>query len=112
MRRRRRGTEASFVRSIDRDVFGRSFLEGGTGGDLESAMIIDAIRERLDHVPFQPFQIRASSGQTYAVSNPDLVVLMKSSVFVAAPNSDRAATVPYLHIAAVEHLTNGHAKRS
>jgi hypothetical protein len=45
------------------------------------------------------------------VSSPDLVVLMKSSVFIAAPNSDRAATVPYLHIAAVEHLANGHSKR-
>lgn len=75
-------------------------------------MIVETIREKLQQVPFEPFQIRASSGRTYVVRNPDLVVLMRSSVFVAAPNSDRAATVPYLHIAAVETIANGHSRRS
>jgi hypothetical protein len=75
-------------------------------------MVADTIREMINNDPFEPFLIRASSGRAYAVSNPDLIVLMKSSVFVAAPNSDRAATVPYLHIAAIESITNGHAKRS
>lgn len=73
-------------------------------------MIVEAIRERLSQGPFHPFRIRASSGQTYTVANPDLIVLMKSSVFIAEPNSDRAATVPYLHIAAVEHVANGSGK--
>lgn len=75
-------------------------------------MIAQTIREKLDQIPFEPFRIRASSGQAYLVRNPGLVVLMKSKVFVAEPNSDRAATVPYLHIAAVEELPNGHAKRA
>ncbi|MCI0365882.1 MAG: hypothetical protein L0Y44_00100 [Phycisphaerales bacterium] len=73
-------------------------------------MIADTIRERLEQVPFERFQIRASSGQTYPVANPGLVVLMKSSMFIAARNSDRAATVPYLHIAAVEEVRNGHPR--
>ena len=57
---------------------------------------------------------RASSGEGYLVANPDLVVMMRSSIFVAAPNSDRAWTIPYLHIAAVEAGSNGngHGKRS
>jgi hypothetical protein len=75
-------------------------------------MVVDAIKEGLEHVPFEPFVIRASRGQTYTVASPDLIVLMKSSVFVAAPNSDRAATVPYLQIAAVEHVSTGHSKRA
>ena len=70
-------------------------------------MIATTIKEKLEQIPFEPFRIRASSGKTYIVSNPDLVVMMKSSLFVAAPNSDRAATVPYLHIAAVEEDSNG-----
>lgn len=74
-------------------------------------MIADTIRDKLNREPFEPFIIRASSGKAYAVTNPDLVVLMKSSIFLAAPNSDRSATLPYLHIAGVESSSNGH-KRS
>lgn len=77
-------------------------------------MIADTIREKLLRDPFEPFVIRASSGEGYRVANPDLVVMMRSSIFVAAPNSDRAWTIPYLHIAAVEagSIGNGHGKRS
>jgi hypothetical protein len=70
-------------------------------------MIAQLIKERLSTEPFQPFKVRASSGRKYAVTNPDLVVMMKSSIFIAAPNSDRAATIPYLHIAAIEDGENG-----
>lgn len=74
-------------------------------------MIATTIREKLRQEPFEPFAIRSSSGTKYLVRSPDLVVLMKSSVFVAMPNSDSAATVSYLHITAVESV-NGHEKRS
>lgn len=75
-------------------------------------MIVNSIRERLDRAPFQPFRICASSGKDILVASPDLVVLMKSEVFVAAPNSDHWAQIPYLHIAGLEAAGNGHAKRS
>ena len=74
-------------------------------------MIINAIRDKLQRDPFEPFQLRSSSGQAYLVASPDLVVLMKTEVFVAAPDRDHAATIPYLHIAAVESASNGHGKR-
>lgn len=70
-------------------------------------MIPDTIKEKLAQQPFEPFVIRASSGQAYKVSSPDLIVLMKTKVFVAEPRSDRAATLPYLHIAAIEEPGNG-----
>jgi hypothetical protein len=73
-------------------------------------MISETIRDKLAHQPFEPFVIRASSGQGYRVSSPDLVVLMKTKIFIAEPRSDRAATVSYLHITAVEESGNGHAK--
>ncbi len=75
-------------------------------------MIAETIREKLAQGPFEPFVVRASSGAAYRVSNPDLVVLMRSKVFIAVPNSDRSATVPYLHIAGVEEVGNGHPRRT
>lgn len=73
-------------------------------------MIADAIKERLQRDPFEPFRIVASSGKSYKVINPFQVALMKSRVFIAAPNSDRWAELAYLHIASVEGSMNGHAK--
>ncbi|HEX2837871.1 MAG TPA: hypothetical protein VHN77_07065 [Phycisphaerales bacterium] len=75
-------------------------------------MIADAIRERLSKDPFKPFHVRTSGGQAYKVADPSLVVMMKSQVFIAEPRSDRAVTIPYLHVAAVGHSDgesgNGH----
>lgn len=75
-------------------------------------MILNDIRERLSRDPFEPFLIRSSSGEGYAIANPHLVALMKSKVFIAFPNSDRWTELSYLHVAALESLTNGHAKRT
>lgn len=78
---------------------------------LRFRVIANAIRDKLARVPFEPFQLRTSSGQSYVVASPDLVVLMRADVFVCAPDRDTAATIPYLHITAVESMTNGHRKR-
>lgn len=74
-------------------------------------MIPETIREKLAQQPFEPFVIRSSGGQAHKVASPDLVVLMKSKVFVAEPRSDRAATVSHLHITAIEELGNGRFAR-
>lgn len=73
-------------------------------------MIVDTIREKLQQVPFEPFVICASSGVGYKVAAPDLVVLMKTKMFVAEGRSDRSATISYLHIAAVEESSSGHSR--
>jgi hypothetical protein len=36
---------------------------------------------------------------------------MKTEIFVAAPNSDRWAQLPYLHIAGLESSGNGNGRR-
>lgn len=69
------------------------------------------IRERLLREPFEPFRIRSSSGEVYDVTAPFLVALMKSRVFIAAPNSDRWDEVSYLHIAALESMDRGRGQR-
>jgi len=73
-------------------------------------MIQETLRDKLEQMPFVPFLIRASSGQAYKVSDPSLVVLMKSMVFVAEPRSDRSATIPFLLIAGVEESGNGNSR--
>ena len=75
-------------------------------------MLVAEIKERLSRGPFEPFRIRASSGEVYDITTPFLVALMKSKVFIAFPNSDRWAELSYLHIAALESMENGHAKRA
>jgi hypothetical protein len=73
-------------------------------------MIASAIREQLQHEPFIPFVIRASSGKAVRVASPHLAVMMKSEIFVAEPNSDRFTVLPYLHIAGVEAGANGRGR--
>jgi len=69
-------------------------------------MIASTLRERLGRDPFEPFVIRSSSGQAILVARAELAVLMKTEVFVAAPNSDRWAQIPFLRVAGLESATN------
>lgn len=51
-----------------------------------------------------------SSGESYAVRNPDLVVPMRNSVFIAMPDGERYTIVSYLNVTAVETHRNGNGK--
>jgi hypothetical protein len=73
-------------------------------------MIATDIIELLDRDPFEPFRICLGSGESYEVVNPHMVALGKSRAFIAVANSDRQALVPYLHISALETMSNGHGK--
>ncbi|MBS0198567.1 MAG: hypothetical protein JSR77_17590 [Planctomycetes bacterium] len=71
-------------------------------------MVASAIKKRLLKEPFEPFRIRTSSGHAYEVTAPLLVAMMKTKIFIAAPNSDDWSELSYLHITALESLSNGH----
>jgi hypothetical protein len=73
-------------------------------------MIASTVRERLDREPFEPFRVRLSSGDSYVVTDPHTVALMKSEIFIAFPNSDRWVSVPWLHVAAIEAAKNGDSR--
>jgi hypothetical protein len=73
-------------------------------------MAKDDLQDLLAREPFEPFRIRLTSGDHYDVRDPFSVALMRSRAFIALPNSDRSVLVPYLHIAALETLTNGGRK--
>lgn len=69
------------------------------------------IVELLAHEPFEPFRVITTSGGPYVVKNPELVVPMKSKLFIALPDGDRWTIVSYLHISSIDALTNGHSRR-
>ncbi len=71
----------------------------------------DQIRGLLRRDPFEPFRIRLSSGDSYRVMDPNAVALMKSRLFIAFPGGERWTFCPYLHIAAVESIGNGHGRK-
>lgn len=78
---------------------------------IDFPVIATTIRDMLTRDPFEPFRIVSSSGEAFIVRDPQTVALMKSEVFIAQPRSDRRTFIPYLHIATVETMTNGHAPR-
>ena len=43
------------------------------------------IEELLNKEPFKPFRIRMADGNSYSVTNPNLVVPMESQLFIALP---------------------------
>lgn len=79
-------------------------------------MIRQEIKELLQSQPFEPFTIHLTSGDRVKVHDSTLAALLKSGIFVAQPNSDRRAIIPFLHISAVQlangsHETNGRRGR-
>ena len=74
-------------------------------------MIEKELRELLEREPFTAFRIRVSSGDEYEIRNPALTIVMRSRLMIYFPKSDRWTLVPYLHIAAIEALGNGHASK-
>lgn len=74
-------------------------------------MTADELREFLEREPFEPVRVRRSTGDTYEIRDPGLAVVMRSRLFIAAPGTDRWMLIPFLHIAAVETIANGHARR-
>lgn len=73
---------------------------------------VNDIRELLDREPFLPFRLIMSSRKSYDVIRPNLAMLLKSEVFVAFPDGERFAHVPYLHISSIETLSNGGRQRN
>ena len=72
----------------------------------------DNIHEMIHREPFQSFRLVTTTGRSYIVHDPDLLVLMRSEVFIAQPNSDKHAFVPLLHVSAVDTLDDARRRRT
>jgi hypothetical protein len=64
--------------------------------------MIETIRELLHRDPFKPFRVVMTSGESYEVTDPDLVAIGHSHVFYCFPGSDKMAWLRLNQIAHVE----------
>lgn len=60
------------------------------------------IQELLEKEPFSSFRIRMSDGNFYDIGDPDLVVPMENSLFMAFPKRDRWKMLSYQNMTSVE----------
>jgi hypothetical protein len=68
------------------------------------------IQERVKQRPFVPFRVIMSSGDSYDIRHPDLVLLGKRHIFAGTASEDnptmfdRSSLLSVLHVAALEAL--------
>jgi len=74
-------------------------------------MRTEELRGLLKKVPFKPFRLYLSNGQSYDVTHPDLAVVGRNDVFIGLPSGDlpagvydRFAFVALMHINNIEPL--------
>ena len=67
-------------------------------------MIAETLKELLVREPFRPFRIITNGGKSYDVLTPDLVVAMRSELFIALPDGDHFVFCAYRNIASVDSL--------
>ena len=67
-------------------------------------MSAETIRELLGRRPFEPLEVRLSSGEVYRIPHPEFAILLKSTLVIGIPDSDRVIVCALLHIASIERL--------
>jgi len=65
-------------------------------------MNAEALRKFIDQKPFEPFAVQLSSGQTYRVSHPEAVMLLKNTLVIGDPETDAVIWCALIHIAAIK----------
>ncbi len=63
--------------------------------------MLQQIRQRLKAVPFQPFEVRCSSGDVFRVEHPENAAVVGHSVTIAMPGGEDVVTLSGLHIIGV-----------
>ncbi|MGQ0635070.1 MAG: hypothetical protein ACT4QC_10695 [Planctomycetaceae bacterium] len=70
----------------------------------------DNVRQRIKQQPFVPLRIRTSSGETYDVTHPDLVLVGRNLLVIGSPAKENPwqiesfDQVSLLHVTALENL--------
>ena len=66
--------------------------------------MFEQIRMYLRQTPFQPFQIRCSSGDVFRVEHPENAAILNHTVVVALPDGENAIMLNVLHIVGVSGI--------
>jgi len=67
-------------------------------------MNADTIRELLQRQPFEPLEVRLSNGDVHQIPHPEFAVLLKSTLVIGVPDSDRVILCSLLRIAGIERV--------
>jgi len=68
-------------------------------------MNAEAIRELLRRQPFEPLEVRLSNGDVHQIPHPEFAILLRSTLVIGVPDSDRVILCSLLHIASIERRT-------
>jgi hypothetical protein len=69
-------------------------------------MNAETIRELLHRQPFDPLDVHLSNGEVHRIPHPEFAMLLKSTLVIGVPDSDRAILCSLLHIASIERVSN------
>ncbi len=65
-------------------------------------MNAETVREFLTRQPFQPLQVDLSNGEVHQIPHPEFAMLLKSTLVIGVPDSDRVICCALLDIASIE----------
>lgn len=68
-------------------------------------MTAEIIRELLNHQPFELLEVRLSNGDLHRIPHPEFAILLKSTLIIGIPDSDRLILCSLLHIASIERVS-------
>ncbi len=67
-------------------------------------MNAETIRELLKRQPFETLEVRLSNGDVHRIPHPEFAILLKSTLVIGVPDSDRVILCSLLHIASIERV--------
>ncbi len=71
-------------------------------------MNAETVREFLTQQPFQPLQVHLSNGEIHQIPHPEFAMLLRTTLIIGIPDSDRAIFCALLHIASIERIPASH----
>ena len=71
-------------------------------------MNAQTVREFLTRQPFHPLLIQLSSGEVHQIPHPEFAMVLKSTLVIGVPDSDRVICCAFLHVASIERLPTPH----
>jgi hypothetical protein len=75
-------------------------------------MTVQTFQELLAKLPFEPFRLVMSSGQTYDVRHPEMAFLTKTDILVGIGDTDEGVPAAFKicslpHVTSIEPLKSG-----
>ncbi len=64
----------------------------------------ETVWEFLVRQPFQPLQVHLSNGEIHQIRHPEFAMLLRSTLVIGVPDSDRVICCALLHVANIERL--------